>query len=281
VVSYSIKWFNINAALKSFIETPSDLFSDFEINNILAKLVKKWLTAKIITQTVMQINQRFINIGTLTSVLVMLLLCLDSCKNQKKVVPIDNQTNAVISTIDSVLLSKKLSPAQKKVSGIMDAQIEALRLHLKNIEITKIDEKSIQVRFDPEVYFAWDSEQLSEIAREHITHLAKVVNEYPLTNIVIEGHTDSTGTEKYNQKLSLKRSAQVVNYLVLANVNNHRLTAKWFGEKHPIAPNSTVEGRRRNRRIDAIITANKEMLKRAEKGEYGELEQGSTKIEGN
>ena len=72
----------------------------------------------------------------------------------------------------------------------------------------------------------------------------------PLVTAHIFGHTDSTGPAAYNQTLSEKRAQSVVNYLVAKGISPDRLTAKGFGKSQPIAPNSTREGRQKNRRVE-------------------------------
>jgi outer membrane protein OmpA-like peptidoglycan-associated protein len=182
-------------------------------------------------------------------------MSLTGCKSSQKSSDTSTSTDAN---------GKILSPVEQKVNGLLDQEMAALRTTLKNAEISKIDAKSIRVRLDPDVYFAWDSDKLSNLATENVQELALVLNKYPLSTIVVEGHADSTGTEKHNKTLSLNRAAQVINLLAINNVSVKRMTAKWYGDKKPIASNATVEGRRRNRRIDAVITASKEQFKQFE-----------------
>lgn len=182
-------------------------------------------------------------------------MSLTGCKSSQKSSETSTSTDAN---------GKILSPVEEKVNGLLDQEMAALRTTLKNAEISRIDAKSIRVRLDPDVYFAWDSDKLSNLATENVQELALVLNKYPLSTIVVEGHADSTGTEKYNKTLSLNRAAQVINLLAINNVSVKRMTAKWYGDKKPIASNATVEGRRRNRRIDAVITASKEQFKQFE-----------------
>ena len=182
-------------------------------------------------------------------------MSLTGCKSSQKSSETSTSTDAN---------GKILSPVEEKVNGLLYQEMAALRTTLKNAEISRIDAKSIRVRLDPDVYFAWDSDKLSNLATENVQELALVLNKYPLSTIVVEGHADSTGTEKYNKTLSLNRAAQVINLLAINNVSVKRMTAKWYGDKKPIASNATVEGRRRNRRIDAVITASKEQFKQFE-----------------
>lgn len=86
-----------------------------------------------------------------------------------------------------------------------------------------------------------------------MNRVAKVLNQYPQTNITINGHTDSTGTEDYNQKLSERRADVVKNALAGMGVNPSRMTAIGYGKSRPVADNSTEAGRLMNRRVEILI----------------------------
>jgi outer membrane protein OmpA-like peptidoglycan-associated protein len=94
-----------------------------------------------------------------------------------------------------------------------------------------------------------------------ISELATILNKYEDTNILLEGHTDSTGTEEYNLDLSKKRSQSVANYLATQNVNPTRFTIMGYGESQPIASNETSESRAQNRRVEIAIYANEKLKK--------------------
>jgi OOP family OmpA-OmpF porin len=77
---------------------------------------------------------------------------------------------------------------------------------------------------------------------------------YPDTKIAIEGHTDSIGSNEYNQKLSERRANSVKNYIIdNFGIDAKRLRAEGFGETRPIADNNTDEGRQRNRRVESVL----------------------------
>ena len=84
--------------------------------------------------------------------------------------------------------------------------------------------------------------------------VATFIKEYPLTNVTIEGHTDSMGSAEYNQKLSQRRAQKVADVLVNEyGVDPNRISVAGFGEEQPIADNSTAEGRQTNRRVSAVF----------------------------
>jgi len=73
--------------------------------------------------------------------------------------------------------------------------------------------------------------------------------------VIVQGHTDSTGTEEHNQALSERRANSVQTELVSRDVDRDRIASMGFGESQPVADNSTSEGRRRNRRVDVMLRA--------------------------
>ena len=92
------------------------------------------------------------------------------------------------------------------------------------------------------------------------------MKEYPQLTFRIEGHTDASGADSYNQTLSEKRASSVSSYLAQQDVQNSRLTTMGYGEDQPIADNSTSTGRAQNRRVEVAIFANDKMKRMAEKG---------------
>ena len=79
---------------------------------------------------------------------------------------------------------------------------------------------------------------------------------YPQTSILVEGHTDSTGSDAYNQQLSERRANSVRKLLVQRGVQEQRITILGYGESRPIATNATPEGRQMNRRVEIRINPN-------------------------
>ena len=79
------------------------------------------------------------------------------------------------------------------------------------------------------------------------------MKEYDFINLTIEGHTDNVGNTAKNMDLSARRAGAVMNYLVIKGISPARLTSNGYGDTRPIAPNTTVEGRQQNRRVDITI----------------------------
>lgn len=151
----------------------------------------------------------------------------------------------------------------------MDKQAEELRADLKGATVERVGE-GILITFDSGLLFGFDSFELQGETKTNLTELAKTLNKYDDTNILIEGHTDSTGDDKYNQKLSDKRADEVKQFLTQQSVQSSRITTKGYGESQPLASNDTEAGKRSNRRVEVAIYANNEMKKLAKNGQLGE-----------
>jgi len=151
----------------------------------------------------------------------------------------------------------------------MDKQAEELKADLKGATVERVGE-GILITFDSGLLFELDSYQLQQATRSNLEQLAKTLNKYDDTDILIEGHTDSSGKDDYNQTLSEKRAGEVEDYLVQQQVKDSRISTKGYGESQPLQSNDTEVGRTSNRRVEVAIFANDEMKKLAKKGELGE-----------
>lgn len=147
----------------------------------------------------------------------------------------------------------------------MDKQAEELREDLSGADVERVGE-GIKITFDSGLMFAVDSYQLNDNARENLNELSATLKKYEDTNILIEGHTDNTGSEDYNETLSEKRAGTVEDYLLGRGVSSGRITAVGYGEAQPISTNETVQGRKENRRVEVAIFANEKMKKAAKRG---------------
>ncbi|SIT94238.1 OmpA family protein [Pontibacter indicus] len=148
----------------------------------------------------------------------------------------------------------------------MDKQAEELQKSMENANVERVGE-GIRVNFDSGILFAVNSAELSAAAKKDIAKLAETLKKYDGTNIIIEGHTDNTGSRELNQGLSERRAQSVANYARTLGVDGSRMQAKGYAFDQPIADNTTAEGRQQNRRVEVIIIANEELKKAAESGE--------------
>jgi outer membrane protein OmpA-like peptidoglycan-associated protein len=106
----------------------------------------------------------------------------------------------------------------------------------------------------PDVLFDTNKYTLKEGARESLARIAGIILAYPDLRLEVEGHTDSTGTEEYNQVLSEKRAGTVRDYLVDKGVDINTVIARGLGESDPVASNDTAAGRKLNRRVELIVS---------------------------
>lgn len=152
------------------------------------------------------------------------------------------------------------------IGRYMDKQADELEADLEGAKVERVGE-GIKVTFDSGILFAVGSSDLSDASKMNIEELAATLNKYEDTNILIEGHTDSSGSNELNQKLSEDRAASVSNYLAMQTVAMDRITTTGYGEDQPVADNSTAEGKQQNRRVEIAIFANKKLQKAAERGD--------------
>ena len=146
----------------------------------------------------------------------------------------------------------------------MDKQAEEIAKTVPDAKVERVGE-GIVVEFNSSILFGFDKSGLSNDAKLNLDKLVTVLDNYADTNIEIQGHTDSKGSEAYNQDLSVQRTRKVSYYLTDKGINSDRLTVKGFGETLPKYENDTENGRSQNRRVEFLITANEKMKAEAEK----------------
>jgi outer membrane protein OmpA-like peptidoglycan-associated protein len=150
------------------------------------------------------------------------------------------------------------------IGNRMDKQAQEIEQEIPGAEVERVGE-GINVTFDETsgVYFATDKYAIEGQSREALMKLANIFQEYPDTNILVEGHTDNTGSDAYNLTLSKNRAQAVTNFLTSQGISRGRIDTKWYGEAQPKYDNSTVEGRSKNRRVELAIVASEELKEEA------------------
>jgi len=140
------------------------------------------------------------------------------------------------------------------VGNFMDRQEAELRAQLAStgVSVTRVG-NNIILNMPSNITFATDQDQVIPAFYATLDSVAIVLNKYNQTLINVFGHTDSTGSDSYNQALSQRRAYSVSNYLTGRGVNPQRLIAQGFGESRPVADNSTEAGRAQNRRVEIQI----------------------------
>lgn len=140
------------------------------------------------------------------------------------------------------------------IGAYMDAQQEKLA-RIPGTSVERVDEDTLLVHFENDVLFDVDSAVIDSDGRTTLEDVAQVLDEYPKTAVVVQGHTDSTGSEEHNEQLSERRADSVRNYLARQGVDDDRMTSIGYGEGYPVASNDTESGRQQNRRVDILLKA--------------------------
>ncbi|MFC6877562.1 OmpA family protein [Flavobacterium myungsuense] len=152
------------------------------------------------------------------------------------------------------------------IGNKMDKQAREIDTAIPGAQVERVGEGIKLVLNENAVRFDTNKSTLTVTAKANLDKLVKVFNEYPDTNIVIYGYTDSTGSAAHNLKLSEQRATSVRNYLSSKGLLASRFNITGLGIADPIAPNDTPEGRSQNRRVEFAITANEKMVHDAEEG---------------
>lgn len=147
----------------------------------------------------------------------------------------------------------------------MDKQAEELQRDMQNARVERVGE-GIKITFDAGILFDTNKSDLRPASMTEIQKMATVLKKYPDTNVLVEGHTDASGSDAINQPLSERRAQAVANYTQQQGVDAARITSKGYGSSQPIADNTTAEGKQANRRVEIAIFANEKMKKAAENG---------------
>ena len=148
----------------------------------------------------------------------------------------------------------------------MDKQAEEIKQAVPNAQVERVGE-GINMTFNSGLLFKINSSDLSDSAKYNLGKVAVVFNKYPETLILIEGHTDNTGTVEYNMSLSQKRAEAVSNFLMTQGVASARLNIKWYGEDQPKYPNDTDANRKLNRRVEVAVMADNQLKQEAQNGQ--------------
>lgn len=150
------------------------------------------------------------------------------------------------------------------IGNKMDKQAQQIEEEIPGAQVERVDD-GIVVTFDETsgVYFDTNKYNVNSASQTTLNKLIGVFKEYPDTNILVVGHTDSQGAEDYNMTLSKNRAYAVTNYLSQNGISQGRLTTNWFGETQPLNDNATAEGRAKNRRVNVAILPNEKMIEEA------------------
>lgn len=151
--------------------------------------------------------------------------------------------------------------------GVIGRQMDKEAKEIAQIpgaEVKRVGE-GINVTFESGVLFGVDKSSLEPTAQSKIKDLAAILNKYPDTYILIEGHTDNTGSDAHNLDLSERRAKAVSDFLNNNSISESRLKTAWYGEAQPKFANDTDKNRSQNRRVEFAIYANEKLVDKAKK----------------
>jgi len=168
------------------------------------------------------------------------------------------------STVRGALIGAVVGGAAGAIIGHkMDQQAEVLARELPSgTKVSRVGE-GIAVTFESGILFPFDSAVLKPEARDNLRKFADSLGDNARTEVLIVGHTDSTGRPEYNQELSDRRARAAADYLAAQGVAQGRLRTDGRGEDEPIASNDTEADRQQNRRVEVAIYADKEWREEA------------------
>jgi outer membrane protein OmpA-like peptidoglycan-associated protein len=138
------------------------------------------------------------------------------------------------------------------VGFYMDRQEEKLA-RIPGTRVERLDDDTLLVRFESDILFKVNSAAVDARGQSTLDQCAQVLAEFNKTAVVVQGHTDSTGSEAYNQALSERRASAVKSHLLVRGVDPVRIAAVGYGEAYPVAGNATASERQLNRRVDILL----------------------------
>lgn len=140
------------------------------------------------------------------------------------------------------------------IGAYMDAQEEKLA-RIPGTTVERVDRDKLLIHFNNDLLFGFDSAALNSQSQETLYEVSDVVQSFPKTAVVVQGHTDAIGSETYNLSLSRKRAQAVNIHLADLGIEPARMMAVGYGESEPRASNNSEAGRSLNRRVSVLLKA--------------------------
>ena len=224
------------------------------------------------------VNLKQMNVSVHVVLLMVFVFSVSSCNtsNMLKGTAIGAGTGAAVgglighkagnTAVGAIIGAAVGGTAGALIGRHMDKQAQELQNDLEGAVVQRVGE-GILITFKDGLKFDVNSANLRASDTQNLSDLANVLTKYEDTDVLIEGHTDSSGSDEYNQTLSEKRAESVRKELVSKGVLAGRLTAVGYGESQPLEDNSTEAGKQANRRVEVAIVANDKMKRAAEKGQ--------------
>lgn len=151
----------------------------------------------------------------------------------------------------------------------LDQQAAELERELENARVETVQDQDgntagIRLTFDSAILFDFDSAALRTAAQRDLQDLSASLQRHGHIDLLVVGHTDSTGPAEYNQRLSERRAESVATFLAQRGVAPGRMLVSGMGETQPIASNATADGRQQNRRVEIALYANEQYRQQME-----------------
>ncbi len=201
----------------------------------------------------------------ITTLLIVGLVGCGSWKKRDKGALIGAGTGALIggligdkagnTAVGAILGAAVGGAAGAYIGNYMDKQAAEIERDLEGARVERVGE-GIKITFDSGILFDINSSSCKPEAKANLEKLATILNKYDDTEVLVEGHTDSDGSNDHNLDLSLRRAQSVANYMTSQNVFSTRFRMMGYGEDQPIASNDMADGRQANRRVEIAIFAN-------------------------
>lgn len=219
-------------------------------------------------------------IGHFFVVLMLAGLIGPGCKTMNK-----TQTGAIIGAAGGAVVGAGVGKAAHNTAlgaiigaavggatgGIIGRQMDKQAKEIAQIpgaDVKRVGE-GINVTFESGVLFGVDQAVISPTAQTKIKNLSDVFTKYPDSYILIEGHTDASGSDNHNMELSERRAKAVASYLQGQGVAADRIKTAWYGETQPKVPNDTEAHMAENRRVEFAIYANEAAIQKAKQQTSG------------
>ena len=165
-----------------------------------------------------------------------------------------SRSDEALSRSDQALqTSGQQLDAEKQARHNAEQQAEEATASLAKIALVKQEQRGLVITLSGSILFTSGQSHLLVNARPKLDEVALALQKAEGNNFIVEGYTDSVGSESRNQDLSMRRANSVRDYLVDRGVSSERIKAVGYGRNKPIAENSTAEGRANNRRVEIVI----------------------------
>jgi len=181
------------------------------------------------------------------------LASLAAARQQDMAIKLNETQAALANQSNTLAIKERELTAEQKARRAAEAHARAAMASLEKIAAVKEEARGLVITLNGSVLFATGQADLLPIAEERLTEVARALHDNPHGMIVVEGHTDSTGSASANDELSRRRAESVRAYLVAHGVDAERVRAVGVGSRRPISDNRTVEGRANNRRVEIVV----------------------------